>query len=80
MLKKSRPPKIEKFPASKQRRLDQLLEKNSEGAITPRETASLERLVAEAQRLMVANAKRLAGSGGRSGKSTAAGAVFRGRG
>jgi hypothetical protein len=59
-MRKSLPPKIENFPASKQRRLDQLLEKNSEGMITPREKAILERLVAEAESLMVANSKRLA--------------------
>jgi len=58
-MRKSSPPKIEKFPAAKQRRLDQLLDKNSEGAITPKEKATLEQLVAEAQRLMAANAKRL---------------------
>ncbi len=59
-MKKSTPPRIEKFPAAKQRRLDELLDKNSEGTITPREKARLEQLVAEAERLMVANAKRLA--------------------
>lgn len=54
------PPKLEKFPAAKQRRLDRLLEKNSDGTITPREKARLEQLVAEAEQLMVANARRLA--------------------
>jgi hypothetical protein len=54
------PPKLRRFPAAKQRRLDELLEKNSEGTITPRQKARLEQLVAEAERLMVANGKRLA--------------------
>jgi hypothetical protein len=53
-------PKPRKFPAAKQRRLDQLLEKNSNGNITPHQTAILQQLVAEAEALMVANAKRLA--------------------
>ena len=59
-MKKLIPPKLQKFPAAKQRRLDQLLEKNSEGTIRAREKAALEGLVAEAQELMVANARRLA--------------------
>jgi hypothetical protein len=59
-MKTPLPPRLEKFPAAKQRRLDELLEKNSEGTITPKEKAKLEQLVAEAERLMVANAKRLA--------------------
>jgi hypothetical protein len=59
-MKKAVPPRVEKFPAAKQRRLDQLLEKNSEGTITPKEKAKLEQLVAEAEQLMVANARRLA--------------------
>ena len=60
MSKKIVPPRIEAFPSTKQRRLDDLLEKNSEGTIAPREKARLEQLVAEAEQLMVANAKRLA--------------------
>jgi hypothetical protein len=59
-MKKRTPPKVQKFPAAKQRRLDRLLERNSEGTITPKEKAALEQLVAEAQELMVANARRLA--------------------
>ena len=59
-MKKNHPPRIEKLPAAKQRRLDQLLDKNSEGTITPQEKSRLEKLVAEAERLTVANAKRLA--------------------
>jgi hypothetical protein len=52
-------PKLEKFPAAKQRRMDHLLEKNREGTIKPREKARLEQLVGEAERLMIANAQRL---------------------
>lgn len=59
-MKQLAPPKIERFPAAKQRRLDELLEKNSEGTITDKERTKLEQLVAEAEQLMVANAKRLA--------------------
>jgi hypothetical protein len=59
-MKKPLPPKVKKFPVAKQRLLDELLEKNSNGAITPVERVRLEQLVGEAERLMVANAKRLA--------------------
>ena len=59
-MKKTEPPRVHKFPAAKQRRLDRLLEKNSEGSITPAERKRLERLVAEAEGLMVVNAQRLA--------------------
>jgi hypothetical protein len=58
-MKNTLPPKLRKFPAAKQRRLDQLLEKNAEGKITDHEAAALQRLVHEAEELMVANAKRL---------------------
>lgn len=51
---------VEKLPAAEQRRLDDLLEKNCEGTITAKEKVRLEQLVAEAEQLMVANAKRLA--------------------
>lgn len=54
------PPSLKRFPAAKQRRLDELLDKNSEGMIAPHEKAELEKLVAEAERIMVANAKRVA--------------------
>ena len=57
---KKAPPKVKTFSAAKQRQLDALLEKNSEAAITPAETTRLERLVAEAEQLMVENAQRLA--------------------
>lgn len=45
--------------------MDSLLEKNAEGAITRAEKATLERLVCEAERLMVHNAQRLAEHAGR---------------
>jgi hypothetical protein len=53
------PPKIKKFPSAKQRQLDQLLEKNADGTIRPKERVRLESLVAEAEELMVANSQRL---------------------
>jgi hypothetical protein len=59
-MKKLSPPKIKKFSAAKQRRMDELLDKNSEGTITPSEKLRLERLVAEAEELTVANAKLVA--------------------
>jgi hypothetical protein len=59
-MKKTIPPKLKSFPPSKQRQLDELLEKNREATITPTEKARLERLVAEAEQLMVDNARRLA--------------------
>jgi hypothetical protein len=59
-MKKVVPPRLARLPAAKQRRLDQLLEKNSEGTITRTEKAKLEQLVEEAEQLMVANAKQLA--------------------
>jgi len=58
-MKKPVPPKVRKFPASKQRRLDQLLHKNSQGTITASERESLVQLVTEAEQLMIENAKRL---------------------
>lgn len=51
---------VETFPAAKQRRMDALLDKNNEGTITPKELVALEKLVAEAESLMVENSKRLA--------------------
>ena len=59
-MKKPVPPKVRKFPGPKQRRLDQLLDKNSQGTITASERESLVQLVTEAEQLMVENAKRLA--------------------
>ena len=74
-MKKAIPPKLEKFPAAKQRRLDALLEKNSEGTITPKEKAKLRQLVAEAEQWMVANGKRLADFSQSQAGQTPAGAV-----
>jgi hypothetical protein len=59
-MKKSNPPKIHKLSPAKQRRLDQLLQKNAEGRITTKERERLQALVVEAEELMVANSKRLA--------------------
>jgi hypothetical protein len=67
-MRQSGPPKLQKFSTAKQRRLDALLEKNSEGTITPRERARLAQLVVEAERLMVANAKKLATFSGRNNR------------
>ena len=69
------PPKAKKFPAAKQLRLDELLEKNSEGTITPAETTRLKSLVAEAEQLMVANAKQLADFSRQETAGTPVGAV-----
>jgi hypothetical protein len=52
-------PKLKKFSPSKQRRMDALLDKQSEGTISPTERERLKQLVAEAERLMVENAKLL---------------------
>ena len=54
------PPRLKKLPTAKQQRMDELLERNREGALTPAETAKLRAIVAEAEQLMVENAKRLA--------------------
>lgn len=59
-MRKPVPPKIKKFPAAKQRLLDELLERNTEGTLTHSERARLVQLVAEAEQLMVVNAKVLA--------------------
>ena len=58
-MKNASPPKLLRFPAAKQKRLNQLLEKNREGKATAREKIALERLVAQAEQVMLANAKRL---------------------
>lgn len=58
-MKRHVPPKLDKLAVTKQRALDELLEKNSEGTITSVEKVRLEGLVSEAEQLMVANAKRL---------------------
>ena len=54
------PPIPEKLPADRQQLLDSLLDKNSEGTITSAERDELETLVEESEKLMVANARRLA--------------------
>jgi len=59
-MKKPIPPILQKFRSTKQKRMDELLDKNREGTITPKEKAQLERLVAEAEQLIATNAKRLA--------------------
>ena len=59
-MKKPVPPKVRKFPTAKQRRLDQLLDKNSQGTITASERTTLVQLVADAEQRMVENARRLA--------------------
>jgi hypothetical protein len=74
-MKKPVPPRLEKFPAAKQRRLDELLEKNGDGTITRKEKVKLEQLVAEAEKLMVANARRLAAFSRNQGVSAPTGAV-----
>ena len=74
-MKKPNPPKLRKFPVAKQRRLDQLLDKNSEGNISPMEALALARLVAEAEELMVANARRLAEFSAKEADGPHAGAV-----
>jgi hypothetical protein len=73
-MKRNAPPKVRKFSTLKQGRLDVLLDKNSEGTITDKEKKVLEQLVAEAEELLVANAKRLADFSKR-GSGPPAGAV-----
>lgn len=58
-MAKKTPPRIKKLPVARQRRMDALLEKNSEGKITSAERQELEELVTQAERLMVENARRL---------------------
>lgn len=53
-------PEIELFSPTKQSRLDQLLDQNSEGEILPDAKRELETLVSEAERIMLNNARRLA--------------------
>jgi hypothetical protein len=74
-MKKPVPPTIKKFPVAKQRKLDELLEKNSEGTITPAEKARLDELVAEAERWMVRNSKLLAAFSQRACPKPPAGAL-----
>lgn len=53
------PPAVKRFPADKQRQMDLLLDKIAEGSISESEREHLEQLVAEAEQLMVENAKAL---------------------
>lgn len=55
-----RPPRVQKLSAVKQRRMDELLDRNREGTITDLKRRTLEKLVGEAEQLMVKNAQRLA--------------------
>lgn len=60
IMSKRTPPKVRKLTLTKQQRLDALLEKNAEGTISDKEKRALQLLVAEAEKLMVANSQRLA--------------------
>lgn len=60
-MKKRPPQKLKKLSAAKQRRMDELLEKNREGTIASEERVQLEELVSEAEQIIAANAKRLVG-------------------
>jgi hypothetical protein len=51
---------LQVFPATKQQRLDQLLDMNAEGGLSVQEKAELEGLVGEAEEVMVANSRLLA--------------------
>ncbi len=75
MNKTLAPPVIRRFPLAKQRRMDELLDKNREGTITPKEFSVLKRLVGEAESLAVANGKRLARFAEGSGNPRPANAV-----
>jgi hypothetical protein len=52
--------KLEKLPAEKQRRLDELMRKNNEGQLTKRQQTELRQLVAETQKITLHNARVLA--------------------
>ena len=60
MSKTAAPPSIRRFPPAKQRRMDELLDKNREGTISGKELTLLQRLVADAESLTIANGKKLA--------------------
>lgn len=60
MNKTIAPPAMRRFPLAKQRRMDELLDKNREGTITGKELSVLQRLVAAAESLTIANGKKLA--------------------
>jgi hypothetical protein len=59
-MNSNQPPKIKKFPAAKQKLLDNLLDQNAEGTISEADRATLEALVSEAEELIVFNSHRLA--------------------
>lgn len=62
MMSQTTPPELTAFPPAKQQRLDQLLflATSADGAISPAEKTELESLVAQAEELMIANARLLA--------------------
>jgi len=53
-------PRMRRFPASKQRRLDLLMTKNNDGKLTKAEQNELKSLVREAEELTLENARTLA--------------------
>ena len=60
------PPKMARMEAVTQDRLDELMGRNTEGKLTGKEHRELERLVEEAERLSLENARLLAGHGKKS--------------
>lgn len=69
------PPKLKRLATAKQGRLDELLDKNAEGRITAEERTKLEQLVAQAEQVMVENARRLANASDGEDVEADAGAV-----
>ena len=59
------PVEIEQFSAADKQRMDDLLDRNSEGTITPEERVEVEDLVSQAEQLMVRNARRMGMTTGR---------------
>lgn len=55
----SKPPLAKRFPAAKQRQMDELLTKHANGSISPDEFQVLEKLVADAEELIADNAQRM---------------------
>src|SRR5947209_6173695 len=53
-------PRLRRFPANKQKRLDLLMAKNNDGRLTRAEQAELQGLVREAEKLTLENARTLA--------------------
>ena len=53
--------KLQRFPGAKQKRLDQLMEKNNNGKLSAAEKQELSDLVRDAEELTLANARILAG-------------------